>query len=308
MKLLCLCDIRKDIIDQFPKQYEVICKDKKELQKTDVEDAEVIIGNLPLELIPHAKKCKYLQLESAGNDRYLNIREDITLCNASGSFGTAIAEYVIGQLIAFHRNFYAYHDAKKSGDWSKRLGGCDLHRKTLLVLGCGDVGSHIAKLAKAFDCYVIGVRTTRKHAPYMDEVWECEKLAELESKADIVINTLPHTDMTKHLLTIDDFNRMQKHAIFVNVGRGSVVALDVLCEALSNKEIQGAILDVYEYEPLPKNHPLWKMDHVVMTPHIAGTFETEDSRFCFEKLILENLKAWILGKPLKNIVNRMNQY
>lgn len=305
MKILVLVPFLKDMI---PSSYEVIYKNKKEVCKEDVFDVDVIIGNIDVSLLSYAKKCQFLQLESAGNDAYLQIPSHITLCNASGSFGWAIAEYVIGQVLAWKRKLYQYYDAQKAGFWQKRLGANGIYGSTWLILGCGDLGSHIAKYAKALGAKTIGIRNSKQPSSYFDEVYGRESLLELCSKADCIVNTLPHTTDSIHLLKMEHFQQMKPTTLFINVGRGSVVSLDVLTNVLQQHTIEAALLDVYEIEPLDEHHPLWKLDNVIMTPHISGTFEIEESRKRFIDIVLYNLNAYQNHQNLINVVNRVSQY
>ena len=309
MKVLVLVDFLQDKLNNISSSYEVVYMKRADVTKEIVKDFDVIVGNIDPSLLTDDCKCQLLQLESAGNDRYLNIPSHITLCNASGSFGWAIAEYVIGQVLAWRRKFYQYYDAQKAGFWQKRLGASGIYGSTFVILGCGDLGTHIAKYAKALGAKTIGVRkNAHRQADYFDEIYGNEAFMEVLKDGDVVVNTLPHTLDSMHLLTDKHFDVMKESAIFVNVGRGSVVSLDVLTNALVAKKIEAALLDVYEVEPLPQEHPLWKLDNVIMTPHISGTFEIEESRKRFIDLVISNLKSLENKETLQNIVNKQAQY
>lgn len=309
MKVLVLVDFLQSKLNNISYTYDVVYMKKSDVTKEIVKDFDVIVGNVDPSLLTDDCKCRLLQLESAGNDRYLNIPSHIALCNASGSFGWAIAEYAIGQILAWKRKFYDYYDAQKTEFWQKRLGASGIYGNTFVILGCGDLGTHIAKYAKAFGAKTIGIRkNAHRSADYFDEIYGNDALLDVLTKADIVVNTLPHTKDSMHLLTDEHFDTMKESALFVNVGRGSVVALDVLTKALVEKKIEAALLDVYEVEPLPQNHVLWTLDNVIMTPHVSGTFEIEESRHRFVEIVLSNLKALEKGEPLLNLVNKESQY
>lgn len=309
MKLLMLNQLESEYLERIPACYEIVMKQKKDVCVSDVSDVDVIVGNIDPALLSEAKQCRFLQLESAGNDRYLQIPAQIALCNASGSFGIAIAEYVIGSLIAWKRSLFQYYDAQKQGFWQRRLGASGLAGNKALILGCGDVGGSIAAALKALGVHVSGYRRQAGMTDHrFDEIIAGDALHDTLKQVDILINALPHTAATKGFLTKDKLCAMKPEAMFVNIGRGSVVHLDDLYEVLNERKIAGAILDVYEIEPLPEAHPLWKLDNVLMTPHISGTFETRQAWLAYNEIVIENLRAFALGKSLRNLVDREHEY
>lgn len=177
--------------------------------------------------------------------------------------------------------------------------------KTALVLGTGDIGSNIAKRLSAFGTKNIGIRRTGAPAQYFDEMHTLSDIDSLLSRADLVIGCLPSTKETGHILNYDRLCLMKSDALFINVGRGSLIDTDALIRALEERRIAGAILDVLENEPLAADSPLWKMPNVLITPHISGRGFGHDP--ATEKKVwdicLENLRRYIAGEDIINEVD-----
>lgn len=177
--------------------------------------------------------------------------------------------------------------------------------KTALILGTGDIGSNIAKRLSAFGTKNIGIRRTGEPAQYFDEMYTLSNIDALLPRADLVIGCLPNTKETGHILNYDRLCLMKSDALFINVGRGSLIDTDALIRALEERRIAGAILDVLENEPLAADSPLWKMPNVLITPHISGRGFGHDP--ATEKKVwdicLENLRRYIAGEDIINEVD-----
>lgn len=177
--------------------------------------------------------------------------------------------------------------------------------KTALILGTGDIGSNIAKRLSAFGTKNIGIRRTGAPAQYFDEMHTLSNIDALLPRADLVIGCLPNTKETGHILNYDRLCLMKSDALFINVGRGSLIDTDALIRALEERRIAGAILDVLENEPLAADSPLWKMPNVLITPHISGRGFGHDP--ATEKKVwdicLENLRRYIAEEDIINEVD-----
>src|SRR5699024_12799290 len=145
-----------------------------------------------------------------------------------------------------------------------------LSGKTMLIAGTGAIGQEVARLAKAFHMKTIGVSRSGRDLEYFDENVTTDKMKSRLPEADFIVSVLPSTKETKHFYTYDFFEMMKDSAIFLNMGRGDVVESDVILKAIREKEIMHAVLDVFEIEPLPENHPLWDEENVTITPHLSG--------------------------------------
>lgn len=269
-----------------------------------IAQADIIIGNPKPSLLKNAKNLKWLQLISAGADRHQGFApHEILMTNASGAYGEGQSEFMISMLLALYKRLHIYRDQQNDHVWKDV--GCErmLCDATALVIGMGDIGTHFAKRLKAFGVYVIGVRRTNTTPnEYADEIYTIDSLPQLLPRADIVSLTVPSTPESKHLMDKAAFLKMKQDAVLINAGRGATVDTDALCAALQEGHLSGAALDVVETEPLPSSHPLWDMRNVIITPHVSGRNYLPCTYKKSLSLALDNLAAYVAGKPLKNVV------
>lgn len=276
-------------------------------RKSDIGSAEVVIGEPRTERIREAKNLKFVQMTWAGADIYTRggFPQGIKIANASGAFGSVIAEYVIGAILCIYRRFPEYIENQKVCIWRDAGAERTIEGKTALILGTGDIGSNIAKRLSAFGTKNIGIRRTGAPAQYFDEMHTLSDIDALLPRADLVIGCLPNTKETGHILNYDRLCLMKSDALFINVGRGSLIDTDALIRALEERRIAGAILDVLENEPLAADSPLWKMPNVLITPHISGRgfgHDPETEKKVWD-ICLENLRRYIAGEDIINEVD-----
>ena len=277
--------------------------------------AAVIFGEPSEAQLAQTENLRLLQLTWAGADKYTrmeNLPQSVVLANASGAFGTIIAEYAIGSLVALYRSFGRYWSNKQAHIWQKYDHAETISGKTALVLGMGDIGANVARRLKVFGAAVLGVKRTAVSAvpADFDEAHTLDALDALLPRADIVIGCLPNTRETAGLLTAERLHAMKAGAVLVNVGRGSLAGTDDLVSALQDGHLGGAALDVFETEPLPADCPLWDMENVLLTPHIAGPSfgGSADVQNTIWHICMDNLERYLTGNPLKNVVNRSEGY
>ena len=236
------------------------------------------------------KKLKFIQLTSAGLDRvpldYIN-SHGIKIYNARGVYSVPMAEYAVSGVLGLYKNSRFFYENQKLKKWEKRRNLLELSGKTVLIVGCGSVGTDCAKRFKAFDCKVLGVDLYPYENEYFSEMAGLDCLDEKLSQADVVVLTLPLTNETTGLFDAVRFKKMKNGAVLVNISRGAVVDEKALINALDNT-LYGAVLDVFEEEPLNENSPLWQKENVIITPHNSFIGEGNDSRLY--NLIRNNLK------------------
>lgn len=282
-------------------------------RKNDIGSAEVVIGEPRTERIREAKNLKFVQMTWAGADIYTcdgAFPQGIRLATASGAFGGVISEYVVGAILCIYRRFPEYVENQKVCIWRDAGAERTIEGKTALVLGTGDIGSNIAKRLSAFGTKNIGIRRTGAPAQYFDEMHTLSNIDALLSRADLVIGCLPNTKETVHILNYDRFCLMKSDALFINVGRGSLIDTDALIRALEERRIAGAILDVLEKEPLAADSPLWKMPNVLITPHISGRgfgHDPETEKKVWD-ICLENLRRYLSGEDIINEIDFARGY
>lgn len=310
MKILIVIpfeDNEKEKLMTKAPEAEYIFTTNKEITEDLVKSADVIIGNVPPEYIKGSKKLKWLQLNSAGTDGYCEagvIPEGAYLTNATGAYGLAISEHMLGLLLEIKKKLNLYYINQQQHLWKDEGNVTSIEGSTALIVGLGDIGGDFARKMKALGSYTIGIkRTNGKKPEYIDELYILEALDALLPKADVVAMCLPGTKETYHLFNKDKFKLMKKDAIILNIGRGNAICTEDLCDALENGIIKGAGLDVTEPEPLPPEHRLWNEPGVVITPHISGFFHLPETLRRIVGISIENLEHFIKQEPLKNIVD-----
>jgi D-2-hydroxyacid dehydrogenase (NADP+) len=313
--ILFLSKVNSKYIEEMQKiapQFNVICLyDKKDAYKY-IKDTEVLVcfdGDADAEFIHNAKNLKWIHLLSAGADAmpFDELKErKIILTNSKGVHKYQISEQVLGYMLLFERGLNYFIRKQMNREWDKSVRVSELYGKTVCILGVGSIGDEIARIAREFGMKTIGVRKSGKISQFIDEMYTNENMIYAVSKADYVICALPLTDDTYHLLGKDFFKNMKNDAVFINIGRGKVVDESSLIDALKNKTIRGAALDVFEEEPLSKESPLWDMENVIITPHTAGISPHYMERGI--EIIKHNIKAYLGDGDFINRVDLEKQY
>lgn len=278
----------------------------------DLQDCEVLMGYFPPAMLKDLPALKWVQTPAAGVDRLcgdLYANDDVVLTNCSGAFGVAIAEYMMTGLLMLMRLMPAYMENQKQSIW-KCMGLCRaVYGSTITVVGMGDIGSRFAHIAKAMGATVRGVRRTLGEKPAdFDEVYTSDNLAEAVKGADAVVMSLPSTPLTKGMVSREVIAAMSPNAIVVNCGRGVTLDEEALIEALQEGRIAGAVLDVTTVEPLDPASPLWKMENVIVTPHISGHDDDPVNYQFMYKIMCDNLTRYAAGQPLTHVVDRTRGY
>jgi len=297
-------------VDKRIKVNAVSSLDKQEIAKK-LKDIDIVAG-VPdaIPSIKGAKKLRWIQSFSAGVEIILTpevMRSNVIVSNVSGIHATPIAEHVLGFMLIFTRKFYDTFKKQQKKIWEANQNLTEVKGKTVLVVGLGHIGTEIRRLAHCFGADVIGIKHNLKNKPgFVSKIYSIEHLENVLPNADFVVLSLPLTSETRHLFDMKKFKLMKRSGVIINIGRGSLVKENDLIKALERKIIKGAALDVTEEEPLPKESKLWNMENVIITPHHSGWSEKYMDRaidlFCF------NLKAYIKGKPLPNLVDKKRGY
>jgi len=277
-----------------------------------IQNANIIIGNPPINMIKGSKKLEWLQLNSAGVGEYVMgdvLPQGALLTNASGAYGLAISEHMLGVLLELYKNLHLYRDNQMQSNWSYEGEVKSIYNSTALIVGVGDIGGEFAKKIKALGAYTIGIRRTDSNKPdYLDELYFMDKLQELLPRADIVALSIPSTKLTHHIINREALKLMKRDAVLINVGRGNTIDTEALCDALESGQLLGAALDVTDPEPLPKEHRLWKIKNTVITPHVSGGFSLQETYERIMRISVNNLEAFVNGGSLINIINRSVGY
>lgn len=223
---------------------------------------------------------KYIQLTSAGFDRvpmdYIQ-SHNIEIHNARGVYSIPMAEFAVSGVLQLYKQSRYFYENQKEHRWEKHRGLQELYGKTVCIVGCGSVGTECAKRFKAFGCDIIGVDIKPYPNEYYLRMEPLEKLDEALAASDIVVLTVPLTEETHHLMNAERFGQMKDGAVLVNIARGAVVDTEAMIKALCGK-LFGAVLDVFEEEPIQESSELWGFDNVIITPHNSYVGEGNSER------------------------------
>ncbi|MDR2103190.1 MAG: D-2-hydroxyacid dehydrogenase [Treponema sp.] len=291
----------------------IISSDKAEIEKI-ADRVEIVIGFVPWGLLLNMPHLGWVQLWSAGADglqAYPGLKDlPFILTNTAGMHKHQIAEHIFGLILAWNRFLPRAFAAQKQHEWLRLEDGnvSVLSGKTMLILGFGAIGGQTAQAALAFGMSVIGIRRSNTQSGWEQGVRlePPAKLRELLPQSDIVVNILPHTQETTNIFGKAEFAAMKRTALYVNLGRGATTDEDAMIEALKNKTIAGALLDVTRQEPLPPASPLWDMENVILTSHYGGMHP--DYSALAGEITLDNLKRYLKGEPLTHIVDKAAGY
>jgi phosphoglycerate dehydrogenase-like enzyme len=276
----------------------------------EVVDADIVFGRLPEEAFDKAGKLKWVQSIGVGFETMLYpkmIESDVVITNASGAFDSAMAEHALALTLSLTRGITTFERMRKDRTWSREVPVRQIDGATACVLGLGTIGRNVSSRLGALGMTVIAVDAQVKEPPAgVSEIVGPDRMLEAVGKADVLIVALPLTDRTRGIVDSKCFKRMKASAIVINVARGPIINESDLIAALQAGEIAGAGMDVFEKEPLPSESPLWDMDNVIYTSHVAGLSAEGDENL--KRIFSENLRRYIAGEPLMNIVDKRLGY
>jgi phosphoglycerate dehydrogenase-like enzyme len=266
--------------------------------EADPLDCDLLFGepNLIREALPKLPGLKWVQATWAGVEPLLDpaLRRDYILTNARGVFGGLMSEFVFGYLLLHERKILQRLEAQKHQRWDASLTGT-LRGKTLGLLGVGSIGAELARTAKFFGMTVRGYTRESETSQLVDRYYHGTELLEFARGLDYLVSVLPNTAQTYHLINSDLFSVLPASALFINVGRGSAVEASALIHALETGALAGAVLDVFEQEPLPAGHPLWSAPNLFITGHTSAPSIPAD----IAQVFIENYRLYSAGQPLK---------
>ncbi len=274
-----------------------------------VRDIEVIFGDFTKEMFLASKKLRWIQIISAGVDRYLFpeiVDSDVILTSTSGMHRIPMSELVLAMMLTLAKRLQRFVRLQSEGKWS-RIDTEELAGKTVGIIGLGNVGMETAAKAKCFGMRVLALDVEPIRRPtYVDEILRPEDMDYVLRESDYHVLTVPLTEKTHHMIGERELKLMKPTAYIVNVARGAVINNEALLRALKEGWIAGAGLDVFEQEPLPQDSEFWKLYNVVITPHIGGSSRQYQKRSV--KIFCENLRRYLEGRPLMNIVDKKAGY
>ena len=291
---------------------EIITPEELKERPEVVGELEIAFGGLGRAQIPDAKRLRWLQTAGAGVNGLISpeMRDSaLVITNASGIHAEPITEQMFGMLLMVTRRLAEAWDQQKTGQWKGYDFGKNvqmLSGKTLGVLGVGAIGGHSAKVGQAFGMRVLGLRRSGEPHPHVERMYTMEEREAFFRECDVVMNSLPLTENTRGFMGPAEFAALPEGAIVANTGRGGTIDTEALMEALRSGRLGAALLDVTDPEPLPEGHPLWTMERVYITPHYSGAHPGYNQRA--GKIFLENLRRYLAGEPMINLVDKHEGY
>ena len=248
-----------------------------------IREADVILGNLPVARLAQAANLKWLQLNSSGADAYAAegaLAPEVILTNATGAYGLAISEHLLAATFFLKKKLGLYFMNQKNREWKDEGQVTAISGSRTLVIGLGSIGGDYARKMALLGSRVVGIRRTKAECPdYLEEIGTFEDIDRFLPEADIVALALPNTPQTYHLVKV-----------------------------LRNGPLAGASIDVTDPEPLPADHPLWRCENLLLTPHIAGDYHLQETLDQIVELFIDNLGRYAKGRELRNPVDKKTGY
>jgi phosphoglycerate dehydrogenase-like enzyme len=261
-------------------------------------DVDVVLGepSLICTVLPSLPSLRWVQSTWAGVEPLLDpsLRRDYTLTNARGVFGGLMSEYVFGYLIAHERLIFDKRAAQQAGRWDPTPPGT-LRGKQIGLLGVGSIGAALARTARHFGMRVKGYTRASEDCADVDHYFHGDDLTPFATDLDYLVSVMPNTSATRHLVDATLLAALPARAVFVNPGRGTVVDEAALADALQSGRLAGAVLDVFQQEPLPADHVFWRTPNVIITSHTAALSVPAD----IAPVFIDNYRRWITGGGLR---------
>lgn len=300
-----------ELQQSYPDVNFVYCPDSEEMA-SDIHNADIYVGSISREVFLKAKQLRWIQSSSSGVDSYLRIPElvtsDVLLTSASGTHGPGLAESTLGMILSFTRGLRTSIFRQQEHQWSAselRPILIELTDMTLGIVGFGAFGRHLAARAQAFGLKILAIDLDTDDKPeYVSELWATDRLDDLLGQSDFVVVALPLTPATDGLIDAGKIALMKPGAMLLAMSRGGIVDQDAVAQALREKRLWAAALEVARPEPLPVDSDLWDIENLLITSHIAGG--TQSERKYVIEIFCENLDRFLAGKsPLRNQVDKI---
>ncbi len=304
------------LLKSLPSDVQIVTGDRPEAFSSAAQDADIILAwwaQRPLleAVFAQAHKVKWIHSASAGVDNVLFpalVESPVVLTNARGVFSASLAEFTLSAMLFFAKDLRRMLRQQAAGVWEpfdvEMLAG-----RTLGIVGYGDIGRAIARLARPFGMRILALRRRpelSKEDPLVDQAYGFDSLLQMLPESDYVAAAAPLTPSTRGLIGFAAFEAMKREALVINVGRGAVIDETALIRALETGRIRGAALDVFETEPLPAHLPFWKMQNVLLSPHCAD--HIAGWRADAMRVFLDNFARFRAGERLTNVVDKASGY
>jgi phosphoglycerate dehydrogenase-like enzyme len=274
--------------------------------------AQATIGLCDAATLAAGKSLHWIQALSVGVENCVTVpglaERGIVLTNMQRTSGVPIAEHAIAMTLALARGLPRFIRQQQAGEWREDASDMrEIGGRTMLVVGLGGIGTEVARRAHGLGMRVTAIRNSSREGPsFVSKVGLPSELLAFAADADVVVNATPLTPETTGIFDQRFFAAMKRGGYFISVGRGQSTITDDLVAALRSGQLGGAGLDVTEPEPLPAGHPLWAMPNVIISPHVSASSDAQGERYWI--LIAENLRRYVAGEPLLNVVDIKRGY
>jgi len=275
-----------------------------------LQEAEILYTAwVPPNLLQRSPRLRWVHFFPHGIDFIQGdiLENHVTVTTGQGAHAAVLAEHVMTLVLMLAKQAPRFMRQQAECQW-RRFYVTDLSRSTLGLIGLGSIGQRVAQYARSFGMRVIATRRTltKESIPEIDELVPRDRLEYLLKESDFVVLTLPLTSATRNFIGEKELRMMKPSAFLINISRGGLVDESALIRALREQRLAGAGLDAFQVEPLPPENPLWRMDGVIITPHIGGLspYLVENAN----RLFMENLRRYLTGKPLLNVFDRNRGY
>lgn len=283
---------------------------RKEVTDKDRNEADIFVtygGDISQSDVKDFKNLKWLMVMSAGvDDLPLQELKDVQITNATGIHRIQMTEYTLGLILNHYKNFTQLKKDQEKHEWRKNAKTEEIYNKEVHILGTGSIGSRLAEVLNIFGLKTVGYNTDGRSIPPFHKNYAIDDLIKHIKSADILINILPSTQATRNLLTVNHFKHMKDDGIFINIGRGDVISDEVILETLKEEYISHMILDVFNEEPLPGDHPFYQLNNITITPHASSKTDQYLER-AFQ-IFIDNLDAYDHNKDMINQVEHQKGY
>ena len=304
------------MLKELPPDVDVTIGIREDELAGPIADADAVFngmgkGDVLKRLLPRAKSLRWVHSMSAGVEHLMfpeMIESPVPLTNARGVFAESLGEFVIAASFYFAKDFARMRRSQAEGKWDP-FDVNMLNRQSMAIVGYGEIGRATAKRAKALGMKVYATRRRPellKDDPVVDEGFSPDERGKMIAKSDYIVAAAAITPETRGMIGEKEIAAMKRTAVIVNVGRGPVVDEGAMVRALQDGRIRGAALDVFDKEPLPAEHPFWRLDNVLLSPHTADHIEgwLEDAM----RFFVENFGRFYRGEPLQNLVDKKAGY
>ena len=312
-------ELKNRLINQLdqPKEFHFIQLSSENDIKAHINTLNILhCYEIQPDFFGHASSdLKWIQIGAAGIEKSLFeavLKSKVIITNASGIHAGPVSEYVLSSMLFFSkmfRDFETFKNTKKWAQWDIAKKIVELKGQTLGIIGYGSIGKDVAKKAKAFGMNVIATRRLQKKVEsnkFVDQLIPTSDLKVLLKNSDYVVISCPLTPLTTNLISLKELKLMKENTIIINIARGQIINQDDLIDALENKIISGAALDVFAKEPLEESSKLFNLDNVIISPHISGNYPNYQKDMIDQ--FADNLNRFVLGKTLKNRVCKKRLY